>query len=79
MWTPELSLNTWFKIYPALKALTPLTCHCGKILDIEPFVSKNFIGIKSDSCSCGRGKKFSGIPRNEHTKISLKSNIYKFL
>ena len=72
MWNPKVKLSTWFKIYPILSQLYPLNCLCGKQLpDAIPYVTKNYVGIMSEGCICGIGKKLSGIPRNANTKKNI--------
>lgn len=72
MWNPKIKLSTWFKIYPILRQLYPLSCLCGKQLpEALPYVTKNYVGIMSKGCACGMGKKLAGIPRNETTKQNI--------
>lgn len=80
MWIPKISLRRWFKIYPSLETSLPLYCDCTRELtNIVPFVAKNYIGIKSDACSCGLGKQILSIPRNEKIRMQLHKNIVGFL
>lgn len=80
MWNPKVKLSTWFKIYPILSQLYPLHCLCGKQLsDVTPYVTKNYIGIMSKGCTCGMGKKLSGIPRNENEKRNIIESMQRFI
>ncbi|CZI74323.1 Uncharacterised protein [Legionella pneumophila] len=80
MWIPKISLSKWFKIYPSLKSSFTLYCYCTKELtNIVPFVTKNYVGIKSDACSCGIGEKSLSIPRNEKIKMQLQNDIISFI
>ncbi|STX50973.1 Uncharacterised protein [Legionella busanensis] len=80
MWNPNVKLSIWFKIYPALAKIYPLTCLCGKQLsNIFPYVTKNYVGIMSEGCSCGIGKKLSGVPRNEECKHNILNAMQKLI
>jgi|GEM_PF-3795910 len=65
MWYPEVSLDKWLRMYPALKAFLPFHCSCGRELKAIPYVSSQWIGIESDSCECPLAEGFiSGFPKS---------------
>jgi hypothetical protein len=78
MWTPEISINKWLKIFPELNNQFPLKCLCGKeSLNIKPFVIKNWIGLLSDDCECGLGRSSISVPRNNFLNNYLINAILK--
>jgi hypothetical protein len=83
MWNPDISIEKWLNINPALKSAFPLECLCGnKIYKAKPYVEKNWLGIISSQCICGLPPCSASIPRNEELRDELRSlilnNISKF-
>ena len=49
-----MTIQTTLKLFPDLKTKLPFICNCGKILkNASVQIGKDFIGIESESCTCG--------------------------
>lgn len=80
MWNPKVCLSVWFKINPFLKNIYPLICICGsKKYHVKPYVTKTWVGIVSERCSCGIGEITAGIPRNDEFNRIINQNIENFV
>lgn len=57
---PEVSLKDWLKKYPVLE-IKKIKCHHCRVPMIAdiPFIEKNWIGLESKDCACGKGKGIS--------------------
>jgi hypothetical protein len=57
---PDVNLETWLKKYPVLEVQKKRCHHC-KSLRIAniPFIEKDWVGLQSKDCACGKGKAIS--------------------
>lgn len=71
-WYPNITLEQWLTIYPELNCFLPLACPCGKELVSMPCVSKHWIGLISNECTCSQKKSYRvGFPKNlDDKKVS---------
>lgn len=68
MWyLKDVSVKTWLKIHPGLKASFSMKCpECGKIKEkATPIIRKDLAGIELEGCSCGDSESWILTPRNK--------------
>lgn len=72
---PDIPLKVWLKKYPDLEVLSHKCESCGEISKSEtPFLTKEYAGLESQPCSCGKGRggcsTYVTITKEAHLKWS---------
>jgi len=76
MWNPDISLDKWLKLHPDLTIVLPFECSCGNVLDPIPYVSSEWIGLESSTCSCDLAESFcSGFPKNKEANNLARDSL----
>lgn len=75
MWSPNVSLEKWLSVFPALKGDVPATCLlCGQeLLTAKPYVSGKWVGISANGCECGAEATVIALPRSEKDRVWLRT------
>ena len=56
----DVSLERWLKKYPFLKVINSTCDECGNIRSTtRPLISKDYIGLESPICDCGKSNNSS--------------------
>lgn len=57
---PNVSLEEWLEKYPVLE-IKKKRCHYCREFRVAniPFIEKDWVGLQSKDCSCGKGKAIS--------------------
>lgn len=57
---PEVTLEEWLREHPVLEIRKAKCKSCGTILVTNiPFIEKDWLGIQSKDCTCGKSKAIS--------------------
>lgn len=70
---PEVSLKDWLKKYPVLEIRRQKCRSCSSVqLTNIPFIEKDWIGLKSLDCQCGKYKAISVSIANPNSEFRAK-------
>ena len=57
---PNVTLKDWLKKYPVLEVKKKRCHHCLQMIVANiPFIEKDWVGLESKDCACGKGRTIS--------------------